>query len=255
MKISELNDAVELFVEEYKENNTMGNYGETGYYPMNLFSLCASMHYFKENGIIKEKDKFIDLGSGFGNAVLSAAHHGLDSYGIEFQPALAKGSNALFANLKEKGIIKQNTICKVENGSYFPNHYIEFRNSPAEISIAKEYEKKIDSNMRDFEKKFAERVFKPVSSSVDIYEKLGVQLNEIDVFYCYCYEKNVPSVLEMFSLYSKKDSFMILNSAGNPEELKKELFEEFNLKEIKFEGEYEYEKVHSVPFSRIVKHD
>lgn len=193
----------------------------TGYYPMYSGNILNNMNLLKTHSLIKEGDKFLDLGSGFGYAVVCAAYYGLQAQGIEINPLLAEGSNELFKYVKQEKIINPDSICNVVEGSYFPDEYLELRNSKK--SIAKKYEIKLKTAEKNIN-----HVFHPKGNDFDIYEKLGVRLNEIDLFYNYCWRDNVPSVTEIFSLYAKDDAILMIQSAGFPLKFDK-LLNELNL--------------------------
>jgi hypothetical protein len=57
------------------------------------------------------------------------------------------------------------------------------------------------------------RFFWPVGNETDIYKQLGISLDQVDVFYRYGWRADVPSLMEIFSLYAK-DSAVLLNFSG-----------------------------------------
>lgn len=200
---------------------------ETGYYALLPSKILNNIQALKNEGIIKEKDKFIDLGSGLGFSVVCAAYKGLDAYGIEISQMLFEGSKKLIEHLKNEKIINQDAVCNFAEGSYFPNEYSKLRNEKyffKNKSIAKKYEVIPKKN----KVALCTNTLHTKENNFDVYEKLGVKLNEIDLFYSFCWEENVPSILEIFSLYAKDDAMMIFESAGFPKKANK-LLDELNL--------------------------
>ena len=177
---------------------------ETGYVSMMPWQLFESLSALLKKGEIS-RGLFLDLGSGLGVNIVTAAYMGFKAYGIEINEALFQGSRELISHLKSRSLLSN--YCVAAYGSYFPNAYIDLRKKGE--SIAVKYEKS-DLWLQDARRD----VLFPKANKVDIYQQLGISFNDFDVFFCYNWPYQIPSILEMFSLYAKKDAVLLTQSVS-----------------------------------------
>ncbi|MFW5847064.1 MAG: hypothetical protein ACOCUU_02790 [Nanoarchaeota archaeon] len=181
-------------------------------------SMPNSIIYDAINEIKKSDIKnkgFLDMGSGLGGKVIIANSLGLPAYGVEINGFLHYYSERVLERTQK---FLSDEDCKILSGSYFPNEYIKMRESGKSLAL-------------DFEKDelLCRDEFIPVGNSRDIYEHNGIDLGKIGIFYRYGWGKDVPSTLEMFSLFSSDDAILISASSHYPDKFK-ELLKELKLK-------------------------
>jgi len=193
------------YEKRYRRSSYFDSIYDTGYCPFNPLRLQEILNSLINAKRIGNGDKFLDLGSGIGLNVVIAASLGLNAYGIEINPRLAKSSQELVEILKEKGLFPEGVECKTIYGSYFPNDYIRLREDKK--SAAVEFEEDCGT-LKDY--------FFPFGNPEDIYKIMNLDLRDVKVFYRYGWKGDVPSLWELFSLYGNKDAILINPSGGFP---------------------------------------
>jgi len=195
----------------------------TGYFALSLNKLFDSLTYLKQKDMILSNANFLDMGCGLGLNSIVAANQGLNIYGIEINPVLVEGSKQIIQGCKEDNIIDSQIICRIVQGNYFPEEYRILRQNNQSEAVLSE-EKYYRDNTRTW------RSIKSVSTQPkaflypktdehDAYKELDVSLKDIDIMYSYCWAVNVPSILEIFSKYTKNDAMLLIDSAGMPRDM------------------------------------
>ncbi len=201
---------------------------ETGFHPYrgNIKPFISALI---ESGEVSPTGRFLDLGAGDGKIVVDAGSLGLNSYGIEINPNLAQQWEENIRSGREHGKTPDNSRCQVVLGSYYPKEYIFLREQGR--TIAPRYEDGLFYRSYGSETVCCDlgderdRVFHPVSSDQDPFKALGFHIEDVDLFFNYSWGIELPSVLEMFSIFGRRDSVLLNNSAGYPVEHKKMLVE------------------------------
>ncbi|NQU98172.1 hypothetical protein HQ533_01790 [Candidatus Woesearchaeota archaeon] len=186
------------------------NAKDTGYWRSDLEILSRKLKYLIRKKIIQPGDTFLDLGSGLGLPDVLAAHFGLNSYGIEINSVLQQSSEILIEVARNHNFIPPEVTCKTTNGSYYPNEYMDLRESGE--TVAQKYEMiTVPPSWHNVSnKKYFENGHVYVKRDTEeAYKELGLDFSEVDVFYSYIWPPQLPSILEIFSLYSKDDATMI----------------------------------------------
>lgn len=195
----------------------------TGHYYLDEAQFIEALHIFFRNRDISVGSNFLDMGSGLGVKPAIACSLGLNAYGIELNRVLSETSQRFIKKLREEEYLPKELECKIIRGSYFPNEYIKLRKN--EKSIAKEIEDREGFNRKD---EITKTTFFPYGNHQDIYEQIGVKIEEIDLFYRYGWKQDVPALWEIFSKYAKKDAALLHFSADFPGN-SPELLERLNL--------------------------
>lgn len=189
----------------------------TGFCPYSQMDFLEVIRSPNEKSSDSEKPIFLDLGSGLGGKVAIASHFGHRAYGIELNSVLVKmGKNKLIRKLKRDRSLEQGSICRIAQGSYFPQEYVDMRESGD--SVAMWFEQN-DKGIRTFDKGKTRsdlmglgKIFHPEASPEDPYTQLGIGLEDVDVFFGYLWEVQIPSVLEIFSRYAKEDAVLYFDA-------------------------------------------
>lgn len=198
---------------------------QTGYVPKTMDYFLRHFEDLLEGGIIKPGDNFFDFGSGAGFNLAAASYLGLSAYGIEINEDVFPFSQKFIQALKKEGYISDNTVCKAVLGNYFLDEYIDLRESGGSVvdkhEMSDYYQDYYNSNLK---------IFFPQANDKDIYSELGIQFNEIDVFWAYTWQNELPAILEMFSLYAKDGAIFVNETANYPLKMNS-LVEKLNLGE------------------------
>lgn len=208
----------------------------SGYVPLGFDMTARNLRLLLRQGEAKEGDHFFDMGAGMGICAIAAAHLGFNAFGIEINQTLCECAEKMISYSRENGFIQDDVECKVVNGSFFPNDYVERRKRKE--TVVRRYENGIFlygfDNGEIFEvpmsKIEAEEKLVFRKQKIDTEDALGISLRAIDVFFSYSWGVQMPSQLEIFSLYAKKDA-VFMNS---PERIPKEL--DALLDELQLEG-------------------
>jgi len=217
-------------------NFNLGN--DTGYFPFKPSYLASSLRKLIANGDLRQGSVFLDIGGGAGWPVIEAAEAGLNAYAIEINKKLVEDGKNNIKNARKNKLISPDTSCEIIEGSYFPEEYIECRKKGQ--TIATKYENGVftwvvcgELIRGQFDDAKIKEVFYPVATSPDHYELLGIGLDDVDIFFSYTWGIELPSQLELFSKYGKKDAVMLSVAARSlikHEDLMKDLglkYEEF----------------------------
>ncbi len=208
-----------IFLKQRMLLSSLGWIGaETGHRLFSPVKTYEAMLTLKNKKLIPEKGNFFDFGSGTGIHLMAATMQGYSSYGIEFNRNLEKEARYFLNDFQKRELSSKEIELKSLHGSYFPKEYIQKRLENK--SIAKDYEINLSNELTG-------DIFFPVASDEEIYLKLGKNLSEIDLFYAYAWSIQTPSLLELFSIYSKQNAGFLICSAGknkNHNELLKKLY-------------------------------
>lgn len=150
--------------------------------------------------------RLLEFGAGIGTNLVYTANSLVDAYGIEIHPVVTKKGNTIIKDLKDERFLPHGVKCELIQGSYFPNRYIKHRKNG---SIAVKEERKIKER-KDNQVLFAQ------PNPRDIYKEHKIPFESFDIFFAYAWEKQAPSIIEMFSLYAKPDAVMLMISAYYP---------------------------------------
>ncbi|MFT4297981.1 MAG: hypothetical protein ACMXX5_02205 [Candidatus Woesearchaeota archaeon] len=171
------------------KGNPLGQYGTT--HSTTLFTHLALLRcIFEKKELFCKKPIFVDLGSGVGNVVIYAAHHGWKSYGIEFHKECWKASLLNIEIATESEYIKKQDA-STKYGNIFP----------LEMEIQEFPEDKLED---DFREKL--QTFSDAPKDIEIPE-----YKNADVFYHYQVERR-QNILDLFSEYAKNGAILIFVS-------------------------------------------
>ena len=123
-------------------------------------------------GAIKPGMTVLDMGSGSGSSAITWAYYGYNVIGIELHPELADFSKEA---VEENKHLFPNSTIQIFQGSYFPKEYIELREQRKTIA------QKLEKPGSWFN---SPEHFHPICEE-DVYEKNGLDLKKIDIFYAY----------------------------------------------------------------------
>ncbi len=199
-----------------------------GYVPYPLDAFEKGIEKCLRRGYVSSGTIFLDLGAGKGRLVIKAARHGFHAYGIEYheQYVSAFEENISLAHLS--AALKQDTICRVVQGSYYPKEYVALRDRGEAIALS--YEDKFSPTSFPLEKRKC--VFHPVASDPNPFTVLGIALQEVLVFFSYTWGVELPSQLELFSRYAHPQAIFLNETAQEPEQ-KHELLDALGLQQEK----------------------
>jgi SAM-dependent methyltransferase len=169
--------------------------------PIKIEKLWDNIRSAESKGIISPDEKVLELGSGNGSALMTWAYKGYDVTGIEIDPVLAEYS--IEALSKHKRFLKNPNV-KVIEGSYYPEGYIKYREtSPENQTVALE-----NKFVKGFDHPAGGYFF--LECKQDVYAKNNISLKDFDIIYAYLWKFQMPSVIEMFKKYAKKDAKLFL---------------------------------------------
>lgn len=188
---------------------------ENGFGSMHNRTIYEAIKYGLNHFDISKSKSFLDLGSGLGSKVIIANHIGMPAYGIEINDILHHSSKVIRGRVK-KSISRK--PCELIHGSYFPNNYVILRDFNA--SVAQEFEGDEPPSRQEFV---------PKGNPNDIYDANDIDLSKVGIFYRYGWGADIPSTMEMFSLFGAEDSLLISSSSHYPDRLP-ELLDRLNLK-------------------------
>ena len=114
--------------------------------------------------------------------------------------------------------------CSVVQGSYYPQEYIQRRASGSAVTLAHEdmFWQLLPGDGGatlwpfSYEDAKKDRVFHPVATKPDPYKRLGISLSTVDVFFSYTWGPELPSQLELFSLYANPSAIFLNETAEEP---------------------------------------
>ncbi|MBI5003257.1 hypothetical protein HZC31_07775 [Candidatus Woesearchaeota archaeon] len=195
-----------------------------GYYPYASNTLSCGLQKCINRGLVPSAPVFLDLGAGKGEIVFRAAREGFHSYGIEFHQDFVDSAWRMISLKKLHDELPETTRCSVVQGSYYPQKYIERRASRSAVALAHEdmFWQLLPGDGGgtifpfSYEDAKKDRVFHPVSTKPDPYKRLGISLSTVDVFFSYTWGPELPSQLELFSLYAKPSAIFLNDTAEEP---------------------------------------
>ncbi len=168
--------------------------------------LCDSIRSAEMAGIISPDQKVLDIGSGIGSALAIWYYLGYAATGIELNPVLAAYSKEFFARHKELFAGQDHRIIE---GSYYIKKFLD--------DYLQERQKKHLSKAVRMEEKFLEGYgsidgpFLFLKCDKDVYSENGISFTDFDIIYAYLWKFQMPSVIEMFKRYAKKDAKLFLH--------------------------------------------
>lgn len=173
--------------------------------PSQPIELVTLIEANEREGIIRKGQRVIEQGSGTGFAAILFNYRGYNVVGYELNRFLVEGSNELKERLLAKGLINSDLECEFRHGSYFPAQYPEVirRQRANRIPTSKDVGAIIDPQEFDF--------LHIVPGTLTTGE-----LRTYDIFYAYPWRVQMPSLVELFSLYARKDALLLFMLAGWP---------------------------------------
>lgn len=209
-----------------------------GYVPYSVTAFSNAMQKCLDRQLTASGDTFLDLGAGEGKIVMAAARYGFRAHGIEFHPELVILAQEEIQTARRCSSLASNAICQIVKGSYYPAEYIQRRESGDAVALAHEHVfwqlfpgsggSGISAFSYETDKK--NRIFRPVATTPNPYSVLGISLPVVDIFFSYTWGPELPSQLEMFSLYAKPSALFINETAEEPHH-HQELLEELDLRQ------------------------
>ena len=211
-------------------NSTKSSY--TGFIPYPASVFRSLLTYLIRSGEVLPGSTFLDLGAGEGGLVMEAVDLGLHGFGIEIHPRLVREGKIRTEN--ERIRFSRNTRCELAEGSYYPPEYIELRDQGRAVAL--DYEDGIfwrqhpdgTTLFQHFYPTERRELFHPVVSEPNPFRVLGIGLQDIDLFFSYTWGIQLPSILELFSLYARGGS-VLLNVTSTFPERHEELVKRLNL--------------------------
>lgn len=140
------------------------------------------------------KGVLLDFGSGAGEAVIYGAHHGWQSYGIEFCNNAYGLSIRNIQSAEEAGYITQG-LAKIVHGNFFPNDFQVRRHDDREEDGFRE---PIEKHTRECE-------------AGNPYIDLGVGLDQVDLFFHYQVERR-DNILRLVSERAKSGAKLLFRA-------------------------------------------
>lgn len=162
----------------------------TGYVPYSRRNMQHCLEHLFED-TISPGMTFLDLGAGTGDMLIVASEKRLHAYGIEINEEYALQGRKAIAAEKDKGRIPAHITCDIATGSYYLSAYIASREQGK--TRAQEWEEDkfylwygVDLPIAEtFSVKRAQDFFYPITSEQDPYAALGIDFQDIDIFFSY----------------------------------------------------------------------
>ena len=157
----------------------------------------------EREGIIKKGQRVIELGSGIGSAAFPFNYAGYNVVGYELYESLVKRSNELKEKLLARGLVDPTLECEFRHGSYFPAQYLQVMRQQRANSIPTSEE--IGAIVDPQEMDYLHIVPGPVTPE---------ELRTYDLSYAYPWRVQMPSLVELFSLYARDNAVLLFMLAG-----------------------------------------
>ena len=170
--------------------------------------LAGIIEEHEHEGIIKKGQRVIEQGFGIGSAAVSFNYMGYNVIGYERNASLVERANELKERLLSIGLFNPDLECEFRHGSYFPADYLKVmrQQRASGIPTSKDLGALIDSACFDY----LHIVPGPVTPA---------ELKTYDVFYAYPWRVQMPSLVELFSLYARNDAVLLFKLAGWPPQM------------------------------------
>ena len=186
-----LQGMVEILTESNRRMDPRSNTGTyaTGFlplHPLSLRELALSTPALASEGCIS-----LDLMCGNGGWALMSAVLGYPSYGIDINPILVREAQRNHDEAINCGYIDSDTPCRFIAGNVF---------------AADDYETFIERATRE---SYSDR-HGPRTSTADPYEKLGVEVSDAGIIYCFCWSGGLGFLCEFLDRKAVEDAFFIL---------------------------------------------
>ena len=165
--------------------------------------LADMVTYHESRGIIKKGQRCIELGCGMGFAEFVLNTEGYNVIGYELDGSLVRKAYELKEQLLAKDLLNPSLECVFRQESYFPAQYLDI--------IKKQ---RLDGLMTS-----EERGIRICGQEADFLHIVPgnvtpEELKTYDIFYAYPWMSQIPSLLELFSLYSKQDAVLLFMISG-----------------------------------------
>lgn len=189
------------FQELYADCNSLKPFSETlevggesigskcGIHGSNSFNFAMLRLLFSYNA----PGTFLDLGSGIGESVIYAAHHGWQSYGIEFCRNAYLAAKQNIAAAEAAGYIPQG-IARIALGNFFPSGF------------------QVNDPCPEDEDLFRVDLEKHYRVQGDPYEELGITLADVDLCYHFQVQRR-ETMLQLFSEQGKRGGKLLFTQS------------------------------------------
>jgi len=180
----------------------------TDHVPSQPIELAAIIEKHERDGLIKKGQRVIEQGSGIGSAAFSFNYWGYNVVGYELDRSLFERANELKARLLANGLINPDMECEFRHGSYFPAQYLQVmrRQRASLIPTSKDLGAIMDPQKFDF----LHIIPGPVTPE---------ELRTYDIFYAFPWHVQMPSLVELFSLYARDDAVLLFMLPGWPNKM------------------------------------
>jgi hypothetical protein len=179
----------------------------TGYHSFEPDFLKEGLEFLRREQALPVRPKFFDFGAGPGKMMATAAFLGFDAYGTEIDQELASAGLKVLKTLHSEEYFPQGTVWQLAQGNYFPEEYQRARNDKKAIAIPFEEN---DYLIRTNPGAAAVR-----TGEDNPYQSLGIQLDDIDVFFAYTWSTQLPAILEIFSRHGRDDAVLLNYNGGS----------------------------------------
>lgn len=165
-----------------------GSGAEKAYIPYPVDTFEKGLRNCLDTGIISPETIFLDLGAGKGRIVREAARYNFYAYGIEFHEEYVAAADLAIADARRSLALKNGSLCRIVQGSYYPEKYIALRNCGKAIALQYEdrFFDQVYSNSHhaiSFPSKTRAHVFYPVASKNDPFAALGITFSRCCNFF------------------------------------------------------------------------
>ncbi len=178
--------------------------GLTGFFEHDMNSSASFIAYACEENLLIPGKKILELGSGAGTNQALFSHANLETYGIELDPRPRAFGELLQRFLRKKKWY-EHIVFETILGSYFPQTFIDYiEDGNSEVVTP------LTAHLN-----YGRNEYNLVASEKNPYETLGKSFSDFDYFYGYFWGGELAPVLELFSLYAKKDAVFYHNTSMN----------------------------------------
>lgn len=146
-----------------------------------------------QQGILKQGNKILELGSANGLMTVLFASVGLNAYGIDINRELVDLANKKLEDLRSKGLLPENVDCKFANGSYFLEDLVE------------EGEK---AKLKEGVERHDRAVVFPFEEG-NPYQQLGINFRDFDVVYGFLWDEDERNVWQLFAKHAKPNAKLL----------------------------------------------
>lgn len=156
------------------------------------------LQHLISQGILKQGNKILELGSANGLMTMLFASVGLNAYGIEINEKLVRLAHEKLEELRSKGLMPENVYCKFGKGSY----YLE------DLVSEKEKKELVEGlGRQDPAVIFPFREGNP-------YQQLGINFGDLDVIYGFLWDEDEMNVWKLFAKHAKQNAKLLHLKVG-----------------------------------------